>query len=96
MKAKFYVILIDTKVSEAVKSSVYFGGFSPSKLMSDTEIIETNIPNAVKYDTKAEAESMCSIIKEYMEKNEAFNDPHIYIEEIEAEYKIQTVIEFLH
>ena len=93
MKAKFYVILIETTVTETVKSSVYFGGFSMSKLVSDTEMKETDIPNAVKFTSKTEAESMCSIIKEYF-VNTYQVKPRIYTEEIEAEYKIQSVVEF--
>lgn len=93
MKAKFYVILIDIDLDENTKNSVYFGGFSASKLMTDTEMISTDIPSAVKFTSKGEAESMCQIIKEYMIKTLSIT-PHLYTEEIEAEYKIQSVVEF--
>ena len=96
MKFKFYVILIETQKDDETKTSTYFGGFSqPTE--TDTGqgtmyIKETDIPNAVKFSTKTEVDSMCGIIKEYITRKSEFATK-LYTMEIEAVYTIQSVVE---
>lgn len=102
MKAKFYIILIESEVVDSStedikieKVSFHFGGFTEKKLFCERDIKESNIPNAIKYDSKQDAENACKEIKDFILLNQdIFYKYELYIEEIEAEYQINSVLNY--